>query len=186
MMSALKRLAREEAGMTMGLALMVIVLVGVMGAGLLVFARSNLEGVVESNRGQQAAELADAGLEAARRQLSSVDARPVSYDASSSNGDSEWSEVGCPSPLPTTPELPEGCGKKLVFEGGEIYVMIRFLEPSTTEGQTLQQDMAPEQLPDDAADANGDGYKDYPRNRSYFRVTVRATDGRAVRAYQAI
>lgn len=186
MRSALGRLAREEAGMTMGLVIMMIVVLGVMGAGLLVFAQRNLEGVVESNRGQQAAELADAGLEAARRQLSSVDARPTSYDANEDNGDSEWSEVGCPSPLPGGPDLPDGCGKRLSFEDGEIYVVIRFLEPSTTVEQPYQPDRAPEVLPEGAADANGDGYPDYPRSRSYFRVTVRANDGSAMRAYQAI
>jgi hypothetical protein len=43
-------------------------LIGVMGAGLLTLVRSDLEAVVEVNQGQRALGLADAGVQAARRQ----------------------------------------------------------------------------------------------------------------------
>ncbi|ABG04125.1 hypothetical protein Rxyl_1159 [Rubrobacter xylanophilus DSM 9941] len=64
-----KRLVRDETGMTMGLTIMVMVLIGVMGAGILVFVQRDLETVVEVNRGQRALELADAGVQLARQQL---------------------------------------------------------------------------------------------------------------------
>ena len=57
--------------MALGLAVIMIVLIGVMGAGLLTFVRSDLEAVVEVNQGQRALSLADAGVQAARRQLRS-------------------------------------------------------------------------------------------------------------------
>src|SRR5215218_4935623 len=65
----LGRIAREEAGMTMALALMIIVLIAVMGAGLLTFAMRDLDVVVETNQGQKASEVAEAGIHAAKRQL---------------------------------------------------------------------------------------------------------------------
>src|SRR5215203_4230740 len=57
--------------MTLALAIIMIVLLGVMGAGILTFAASDLNTVVEQNRGQRAFEVADAGIGAAKRQLSS-------------------------------------------------------------------------------------------------------------------
>ena len=65
----LERLAKGESGVVMGLAVILVVLIGVMGAGLLVFVRSDLEAVVKVNQGQRALNLADAGVQAARRQL---------------------------------------------------------------------------------------------------------------------
>src|SRR5829696_4513352 len=57
--------------MTMALAIMMILLRGVMGAGLLTFVSRDLDTVVEQNRGQRAFEVADAGVGVAKRQLSS-------------------------------------------------------------------------------------------------------------------
>src|SRR5215218_8252495 len=57
--------------MTMALAVIMIVLIGVMGAGLLTFVMKDLNTVAESNRGQRAFEMADAGIQAAKRQLTS-------------------------------------------------------------------------------------------------------------------
>ncbi len=65
--------------MAMGLTLMVMVLIGVLGAGLLVFVQRDLETVVEVNRGQRALELADAGVQLARQQLNR-DPYPTHYD----------------------------------------------------------------------------------------------------------
>jgi hypothetical protein len=63
------RFVKDESGMTMGLALIMIVLISVMGAGLLTFVRKDLGAVLEVNQGQRAFELADAGVAAAKRQL---------------------------------------------------------------------------------------------------------------------
>src|SRR5215211_3614621 len=57
--------------MTLALALIMIVLIGVMGAGLLTFVNRNMNTVIEENRGQRAFEVADAGIAAAERQLES-------------------------------------------------------------------------------------------------------------------
>ena len=67
----IQRLARDESGMTMGLAIMMILLISVMGAGLPTFVSRDLNSVIEENRGQRAFEVADAGIEAVKRQLAS-------------------------------------------------------------------------------------------------------------------
>src|SRR5215210_4362878 len=68
-----RRLVRDESGVALGLAIIMIVLIGVMGAGLLVFVRNDLNAVVEVNQGQKAFEAADAGVHAAKtQQLSDV------------------------------------------------------------------------------------------------------------------
>src|SRR5215204_5745009 len=69
-MRTARRLLKDESGMTMGLAVIMIVLLGVMGAGLLTFVSRDLNTVVEENRGQRAFEVADAGIGVAKRQLS--------------------------------------------------------------------------------------------------------------------
>jgi type II secretory pathway component PulK len=62
-------LLREERGMALGLAIIVVVIVGVMGAGLLTFVATDLRAVMEVNRGEQAFELAEAGIEVAKAHL---------------------------------------------------------------------------------------------------------------------
>ena len=62
-------LLREERGMALGLAIIVVVIVGVMGAGLLTFVTTDLQAVVQANRGEQAFELAEAGIEVAKAHL---------------------------------------------------------------------------------------------------------------------
>src|SRR3954447_21573395 len=52
------RLLREERGMVLGLAIIVVV-IGVVGAGLLTFVSADLQAVVAVNRGEQAFELAE-------------------------------------------------------------------------------------------------------------------------------
>src|SRR3712207_5254342 len=59
----------EERGMALGLAIIVVVIVGVMGAGLLTLVATDLEAVVAVNRGEQAFELAEAGIEVAKAHL---------------------------------------------------------------------------------------------------------------------
>jgi hypothetical protein len=70
-MRAARRFVKDESGMTMVLAIIMIVLLGVMGAGLLTFADRDLNTVAEQNRGQKAFEVADAGIGVAKSQLTS-------------------------------------------------------------------------------------------------------------------
>ena len=65
----IRHLLHEERGMALGLAIIVVVLVGVMGAGLLTFVATDLQAVVEVNRGEQAFELAEAGIEVAKAHI---------------------------------------------------------------------------------------------------------------------
>jgi hypothetical protein len=68
-MRTARRFVNDESGMTMALAVIMMVVLGVMGAGLMTFVMRDLDTVVEENRGQQAFEMADAGIQAAKRQL---------------------------------------------------------------------------------------------------------------------
>ena len=63
------RLIREEAGVALGLAVVLVVLIGVMGAGLLTVVVSDLEATLEANQGQRAFEMAEAGVEVAKARL---------------------------------------------------------------------------------------------------------------------
>src|SRR5215217_1597719 len=68
-MKTARRFVNEESGVTLVLSIIMIVLIGVMGAGLLTFVNTNMNTVIEENRGQRAFEVADAGIAAAERQL---------------------------------------------------------------------------------------------------------------------
>jgi type II secretory pathway component PulK len=74
------RLLREERGMALGLAVIVVVIVGVMGAGLLTFVATDLEAVLAVNRGEQAFELAEAGIEVAKAHLAN-DSSPADWSS---------------------------------------------------------------------------------------------------------
>jgi Tfp pilus assembly protein PilX len=63
------RLLREESGVVLGLAIVLVVLIGVMGAGLLTVVASDLQATVEANQGQRAFEMAEAGIEVAKARL---------------------------------------------------------------------------------------------------------------------
>src|SRR5215218_6174275 len=152
----LERLAKGESGVVMGLAMILVVLIGVMGAGLLVFVRSDLEAVVKVNQGQRALNLADAGVQAARRQLR-ADAEPDHYDGSAA-GNVEWAYV---APVGGT------AGKTLTLDDGSAEVTIQYLLPSTTASQTRDANRAPELAPGDLSD--------YPDGRNYFRVVSEGT-----------
>ena len=76
----IRRLLPEERGMALGLAIMVVVIVGVMGAGLLTFVATDLEAVVAVNRGEQAFELAEAGIEVAKAHLA-TDPSPADWSS---------------------------------------------------------------------------------------------------------
>src|SRR5918998_4835779 len=98
-MGQLRRFVRDESGMTMALAMMMVLIIGVMGAGLLTFVGTDLNAVVEVNQGQRAFELADAGIGIAKRQITADcvgDASCTgSYDASMTEDfapvDIQWS-----------------------------------------------------------------------------------------------
>ena len=74
----IRHLPREERGMALGLAIIVVVLIGVMAAGLLTFVATDLKAVVEVNRGEQAFELAEAGIEVAKAHLAN-DSSPADW-----------------------------------------------------------------------------------------------------------
>ncbi|HJQ28549.1 MAG TPA: hypothetical protein VJ827_04370 [Rubrobacter sp.] len=65
----IRHLLRGERGMALGLAIIMVVLIGVMGAGLLTLVSTDLKAVVEVNRGEQAFEMAEAGVEVAKAHL---------------------------------------------------------------------------------------------------------------------
>jgi len=69
MMKKTLLLAGSESGIALPLAVIMVVLIGVMGAGLLTFVMADLDSVVAVNKGQRAFEMADAGVAAAKRQL---------------------------------------------------------------------------------------------------------------------
>lgn len=62
-------LARDEAGVALALAVVLIVVVEVLGAALLTVVVTDLEGTIAANRGQRAFEAAEAGIEVARARL---------------------------------------------------------------------------------------------------------------------
>lgn len=171
------RFIREEDGMTMGLAVIIIVLIGVMGAGLLTFVRNDLNAVVEVNQGQRGFEWAESGVEAARMQLN-TDADGERYngnnplddldvDADTANSpDSEWSYING--------------GKTLNLDGSSnrVKVSIQYLKRATTATQTRNPDYAPEVLPT--------GKARYPGNREYFKVVAQGTAMDANRRVEAI
>jgi Tfp pilus assembly protein PilX len=76
----IRRLLPEERGMALGLAIIVVVIVGVMGAGLLTFVATDLQAVVAVNRGGQAFELAEAGIEVAKAHLAN-DSSPADWSS---------------------------------------------------------------------------------------------------------
>lgn len=158
----LKRLVNDETGMVLGLAIIMIVLIGVMGAGLLVFVRNDLETVVEVNRGQTATEMADAGIKAAKNQLISL-STSARYDGG--GDDSEWSVYHASG------------GKSLIFDSNQVNVTIRYLPP-VTEPSTPTRDQAPEVIPA--------GQTELPGGRRYFRVISEGRVGDTRRKVEAI
>src|SRR5215212_6846748 len=108
-MGTVRRFVSDESGMTLALAMMMVLLIGVMGAGLLTFVNSDLNTLTEENRGQRAFEVADAGIEAAKRQLASNVDRTI-YDGDGvpttdnvcGNDDTQWSALRCGTPLGLT------------------------------------------------------------------------------------
>jgi Tfp pilus assembly protein PilX len=76
----IRRSLPDERGMALGLAIIVVVVVGVMGAGLLTLVATDLEAVLAVNRGEQAFELAEAGIEVAKAHLAN-DSNPADWSS---------------------------------------------------------------------------------------------------------
>lgn len=135
------KLLGDESGVAMGLAVIVIVLIGVMGAGLLVFVGNDLEAVVEVNQGQRAIDIADAGVHVARQQILG-DKIPAHYDvddlaspsylAASCNIDSGDSTEAIQRSPATENWAPEAGGQTRSFAGGELTVTIRWMPQNPT------------------------------------------------------
>ena len=142
---------RDESGVALGLAVILVVLMGVLAAGFLAVVRSDLLSTISANHGQRAFDLADAGSRAAAAHLRS-DAAPEHYDVDASEN-SEWSYVSNSGDPP---------GKTLTLDAGSATVTVRYLLPATEERQQGYGDHAPELVPD--------GLTDYP-DGDYFLVT---------------
>ena len=65
----MRRMLADESGVALGLAIILVVVIGVMGAGLLTPVIADLQATAEANRGQRAFEMAEAGVEVARARL---------------------------------------------------------------------------------------------------------------------
>lgn len=160
------RLRRDESGMALALAVIVVVLVGVLAAGFLAVVRSDLRSTISANHGQRAFDLADAGAQAAAARLRS-DADPEHYDANTSDN-TEWAYVS-----------PDGAppGKTLALDSGSATVTIRYLLPATTAAHQRRGDRAPERVPA--------GLSDYP-DRDFFLVVSEGASGETRRKVEVI
>lgn len=175
----LGRLIKDESGIAMGLAVIVVLLVGVMGAGLLVFVRNDLEAVVEVNQGQNAFDAADAGIQAAKRELLS-DACPESYDGSGAGAEDDQNACADSTESDWSYAAVAGenadAGKVLDFDGKQVEVGIRWLVPASTDSETQEEGFTP------VKEGN------YPENREYFEIESagNSENGDARRKVEAI
>lgn len=117
------RFIRDESGMTMGLTIIMVVLIGVMGAGLLTFVTTDLNTVAEVNRGQRAFEMADAGVKAAKVQLT-TEPNPASYTSTN-----DWSDSD---------------GKRMLLDGNAVDVRIEPNTPATNNFKVTSTGSAPQ------------------------------------------
>ncbi|CAA9314140.1 MAG: hypothetical protein AVDCRST_MAG93-5416 [uncultured Chloroflexia bacterium] len=185
----LQRRIKEESGMALPLAMMMVVMVGVMGAGFLVFVTRDLDSVIESNRGQTAFNLADAGVQAAKSHLLDVDAAYVSYDGITNlsadppnPADSDWScGVWDANPASPTYQTCSAAGKALTLDsnGNGVRVWIQYLQPATTPTQA--NDATGVYAPESTG-----GPANYPIGQDYFKVISQGTVGQTKRKVEAI
>ena len=167
----LHRFSRDESGIAMGLSIIMIVLIGVMGAGLLVFVQTGLRSTVQVNQGQKALNMADAGVQAAKGQLI-INASPIQYDgidnpaASPPNPESNWSYAG------------SGRTLSLGNCNNCINVSIRYLLPATTSSRLTEPNYAPVLTPG--------GQPNYPPGVDYFRIISEGSVGETRRKVDAI
>ncbi len=106
------RLLRDERGMALGLAIIVVLVVGVVGAGLLTFVSADLQAVAAVNRGEQAFELAEAGVEVAKAHLAD-DPSPADW----SSGELRMDGVGENSVSVTVEHVDEDNSFEVVSTG---------------------------------------------------------------------
>lgn len=162
----IRRFRRDESGVALGLAVIVVVLIGVLAAGLLAVVRGDLEGTIQTNRGQRALHLADAGAQAAVAQLR-ADPNADHYDAGGP-GNSVWAYVSPDGGAP---------GVTLAPGGGAARVTVRYLIPARTAAQQRDGRYAPERVPT--------GLPDYP-DRDFFLVVSEGTVGGTRRKVEVI
>jgi hypothetical protein len=174
-----RRLVKDESGVALGLAIIMIVLIGVMGAGLLVFVRNDLEAVVEVNQGEKAFNIADAGAQAARQQLL-IDKIAAHYDVDSTSSTSYYGS-SCNKDSADPGESiarnpaadnwsPEAGGVTKNFADGQFNVTIRWLSPITTADSRC---VAPQT-------------GTLPSGVDYYKVISTGTYGNAQRRVEAI
>lgn len=178
-----RRLVGDESGMALPLAIFVMVLVGVMGAGLLVFVSSSLTAVIQSNQGQKAFNFADAGVQIAKARLLTTNADYRSYDGVTNlttdppNPESPWSCGAWDS----TNNVCTSPGRQLTNLDGnpdlDVTVWIQYLLPSTNSTHLSDPRYAPELVP------SGDNY---PPGKDYFKVITLGSEGGALRKVEAI
>ncbi len=166
-----RRLLTNEAGIALPLAIMTMVLVGVMGAGLLVFAQTDLSSMVEVNQGQKAFNLADSGAQLAGRQLRR-NALPESYGGGSASANLDWSYKKTDGTVKTYGQM-----KDLTYGENHMKISIQYLPPATAPA-TPTKDQAPEVKP-----ATG---QPVPSGCKYFKVRSFGEVGQARRGVEAI
>jgi hypothetical protein len=170
-----QRFIKDESGIALGLAVIMIVLIGVMGAGLLVFVRNDLGAVVEVNQGQRAFNIADAGAQTAKQHLLG-DKIPAHYDVDSTTNPlytASSCNVGDESAAPALQGpswSPESGGVTRTFAEGQFNVTIRWLSPDSSA--------------DDRCKAPQTGT--LPKGVDYFEVISTGTYGDATRRIEAI
>jgi len=157
---------REESGVALGLAVIVVLLLGVLAAGLLAVVRADLEGAVQTNRGQRAFNLADAGAQAAAARLR-ADPVPEHYDADPAEN-STWAYVPAGGGAP---------GEEISLGEGSATVTIRYLIPARTAEQQTDGGHAPEKVPA--------GLPDYP-DGDFFLVVSEGSSGGTRRKVEEI
>jgi hypothetical protein len=170
---------RDEAGMTLGLSIMIVVVIGALGAGLLVMVQSTLEATTQTNGGHRALALADTGFQAAKQELLETPHRS-SYDGESAGAwpESAWSYASPPVECERLPAEPGLC---IDVDGDHVRVTIRYLPPPTAaSGAGSRRD--PTRAP---VDPPG-GSSDYPDGRAYYLVQADGISGDYRRSVRAI
>jgi Tfp pilus assembly protein PilX len=166
------RLRSDQRGIALPVAVMMVVLIGVMGAGLLTFVQTGLNSTLEVNQGQRALKMADAGVQAAKRQLA-ANATTTNYNGTTNlsltppDTESPWSYAGAGQTLSL-----QGTGTSLSSPQCNqcINVKIRWLQPSTTNSNVRDVNRAPQNA----------------STRDFFRIISEATAGNARRRIEAI
>lgn len=175
----MRRLVREENGMTMGLAVIMVVLIGVMGAGLLTFVQRDLQAVIEVNQGQRALDMTEAGIQAGKMQLG-IDSNGERYNGNGGDLDGDGADTADTSWSYKMLDGTNGLGKTLNLGGNLVNVKIQYLTPtpSSTPSLASNPNYAPEVLPA--------GQTRYPDRKDYFKITAQGTVGNANRKVEAI